>query len=84
MWQKNHPARGACPAQFGGRTECLLQVFRDIQSGAFAGYQVDVIFPLPPLAEQQRIVAEVERRLSVVEEVEAALTANLQYAERLR
>ncbi len=40
--------------------------------------------PLPPLAEQQRIVAEVERRLSVVEEVEATLTANLHRAERLR
>ncbi|MCP4358277.1 MAG: restriction endonuclease subunit S [Chloroflexi bacterium] len=42
------------------------------------------ILPLPPLAEQQRIVAEVERRLSVVEEVEVALTANLHRAGRLR
>jgi type I restriction enzyme S subunit len=40
--------------------------------------------PLPPLAEQQRIVAEVERRLSVVEEVEAAIDANLKRAARLR
>jgi hypothetical protein len=32
----------------------------------------------------QRIVAEVERRLSVVEELEAAVTANLQCAERIR
>jgi type I restriction enzyme S subunit len=40
--------------------------------------------PLPPLAEQQRIVAEVERRLSVVAEVEAAVAANLKRAERLR
>jgi type I restriction enzyme S subunit len=39
---------------------------------------------LPPLAEQQRIVAEVERRLSVVEELEAAVEANLKRAERLR
>jgi type I restriction enzyme, S subunit len=39
---------------------------------------------LPPLAEQQRIVAEIERRLSVVAEVEAAVTANLKRAERLR
>jgi type I restriction enzyme S subunit len=41
-------------------------------------------FPLPPLAEQTRIVAEVERRLSVVEELESVVSANLQRATRLR
>jgi type I restriction enzyme S subunit len=40
--------------------------------------------PLAPLAEQARIVAEVERRLSVVEELEAVVSANLQRATRLR
>ena len=39
---------------------------------------------VPPLAEQTRIVAEVERRLSVVEELEAMVSANLQRANRLR
>jgi type I restriction enzyme S subunit len=40
--------------------------------------------PLPPLAEQTRIVAEVERRLSVVEALEVVVSANLQRATRLR
>ena len=40
--------------------------------------------PLPPLAEQTRIVAEVERRLSVVEELAAVVSANLQRGTRLR
>ena len=40
--------------------------------------------PLPPLAEQQRIVAEVERRLSVVQQAEATVEASLTRAERLR
>ena len=40
--------------------------------------------PLPPLAEQRRIVAEVERRLSVVQQAEGAVEANLTRAERLR
>ena len=39
---------------------------------------------LPPLAEQTRIVAEVERRLRVVEELESVVSANLQRATRLR
>ena len=40
--------------------------------------------PLPPLAEQQRIVAEVERRLSVIQQAEATVTASLARADRLR
>lgn len=40
--------------------------------------------PIPPLAEQQRIVSEVERRLSVVEELDSVVNANLQRATRLR
>ena len=40
--------------------------------------------PLPPLAEQRRIVAEVERRLSVIQQAESAVEASLQRAERLR
>ena len=39
---------------------------------------------LPTLAEQKRIVEEVERRLSVIEEMETAVEANLKRANRLR
>jgi type I restriction enzyme S subunit len=40
--------------------------------------------PLPPMTEQERIVAEVERRLSVVDNLEQVVKANLKRAERLR
>ena len=40
--------------------------------------------PLPPLAEQGRIVAEVERRLSVIQQAEATVEASLARAARLR
>lgn len=40
--------------------------------------------PLPPLAEQTRIVSEVERRLSVINELKSVVRANLQRAIRLR
>ncbi len=39
--------------------------------------------PLPPLDEQHRIVAEVDRRLSLVRETEIQVNANLTRAERL-
>ena len=44
----------------------------------------DLPMPLPPLAEQFRIVAEVERRLSVIQQTEASVEINLTRAERLR
>lgn len=40
--------------------------------------------PLPPTNEQQQIVAEVERRLSVIETLESAVDANLTRTDRLR
>ena len=43
-----------------------------------------MLFPLPPLTEQRRIVAEVERRLSVCDKMEATITESLQKAESLR
>lgn len=40
--------------------------------------------PVPPLNEQLQIVAEVERRLSVIDELEATVEANLTRADSLR
>ena len=43
-----------------------------------------IVLQLPATDEQQHIVAEVERRLSVVTALEATVEANLKRAERLR
>ncbi|MBP7676423.1 MAG: restriction endonuclease subunit S [Thermoanaerobaculia bacterium] len=40
--------------------------------------------PVPPLLEQERIVVEVERRLSLVDELEATVEKNLARCARLR
>lgn len=40
--------------------------------------------PIPPLAEQERIVSEVERRMSVIKQMEALVDTNLKRAETLR
>ena len=43
-----------------------------------------IALPLPPFAEQKRIVAEVERRLSVIDKLASVAMANLNRATRLR
>ena len=43
-----------------------------------------VCVPLPPRPEQVRIVAEVDRHLSIIREVEAEVDANLLRAQSLR
>lgn len=40
--------------------------------------------PLPPLAEQHQIVSEIERRFSVIEQIEKIVDQSLKQAERLR
>ena len=61
--------------------ERFPRVARVSQPWADGHYLVGVI---SPLAEQTWIVAEVERRLSVVEELESVVSANFQRATRLR
>jgi type I restriction enzyme S subunit len=43
-----------------------------------------IALPLPPYAEQARIVAEVDRQLSIIREVEVEVETNLQRARALR
>ncbi len=43
-----------------------------------------IALPIPPETEQRRIVAEVDRRLSLLREIEAQVDTNFKRAERLR
>ena len=54
------------------------------QSGISGGDLKVLPLDIPRVAEQLQIVAEVERRLSVIEELEAAVQANRTRADRLR
>jgi type I restriction enzyme S subunit len=54
------------------------------QANIFQGKIKVLVFPMPPIAEQQRIVAEAERQLSFIEELDGVVAANLKRAERLR
>ena len=54
------------------------------QQGISGGEIKRMPIPLPPFLEQQRIIAEVDRRLSIVREVEAEVVANLKRAQALR
>jgi type I restriction enzyme S subunit len=70
-------------------SEAVETYVRDVNHGATrAGINTDQLLSmpvlLPPVAEQQRIVAEVERRLSVIDELEMQVETNLKRAERLR
>jgi len=55
---------------------------------AYTGINIETLkqlpIPVPPKKEQDRIAAEVERRLSVIDELEMQVDANLKRAERLR
>lgn len=72
-----------CSHEFRRRMELVKKATTNV-AAVYAKDLLPLAIALPPLFEQTRIVAEVERRLSVVEELEAVVTANLQRSARLR
>ncbi len=54
------------------------------QQGIAGGEIKQMPLPLPPFAEQLHIVVEIDRRLSLIREIETQVDANFQRAERLR
>ena len=71
------------------RSEDAQRYFKQVARGvAVKGVNIGDVrpmpIPIPPLAEQSRIVAEVDRHLSIIREVEAEVDANLQRAQALR
>ena len=62
------------------RVQALGSTVAHINVGDVKAFKV----PVPPLTEQHRIVAEVDRHLSLLRATEAQVNANLQRAERLR
>ena len=72
-----------CSREFRQRMELVKKATTSV-AAVYAKDLLPLAIALPPLAEQLRIVAEVDRRMSVIEELEATISANLQRASRLR
>ena len=72
-----------CSHEFRQRMELVKKATTSV-AAVYSKDLLPLAIALPPLAEQTRIVAEVERRLSVVEELESVVSGNLQRAARLR
>jgi type I restriction enzyme S subunit len=69
----------------GGRV--LVEAVASSTSGLYTlsvGKVGGLLVPIPPLAEQHRIVAEVDRRLSLADDLHRIISANLHRATRLR
>jgi type I restriction enzyme, S subunit len=64
------------------------QIFGSVRGVTRPGFNTSLLesiwIPIPPLAEQQRIVAEVDSRVSLLAGVEAQVDANLKRAQSLR
>jgi type I restriction enzyme S subunit len=73
-WESRHIRR-----QVEGEARTTAGIYK-ISQGDIEAFHV----PLAPLPEQEEILLEVERRLSIVNEAEAQVDANLKRAARLR
>ena len=66
----------------------LNMISREAKATTQAAYGIkrmrDLEINLPPVEQQRKIVAEVDRHLSIIREVEAEVDANLQRAQALR
>ncbi|MGB8854324.1 MAG: restriction endonuclease subunit S [Pirellulales bacterium] len=75
-------------AIFIGAHTAQQWLLRRAKGIAYTGINIETLkelpLPLPPLAEQHRIVAEVERRLSIIDELDTLVETNLARASRLR
>ena len=86
------PVREHIPVSFLAtvlRSDVVIsQIKRDVRATAQPDLGLAHIrqftVPIPPIAEQQRIVAETDRCLSIVRGVEAEVDANLKRAQALR
>ena len=63
----------------------ILSDFRGATVGGISrNFPLKVDIPIPPLSKQEQIVSELERHLSVTDEIEATIESELTRAERLR
>jgi type I restriction enzyme S subunit len=74
-----------CINSFHGRRYIASVVSQQVGQANVSGTKLSKMpIPFPPLSEQHRIVAEVEQRLSVADEMAKAVEQSLKRAERLR
>jgi type I restriction enzyme S subunit len=78
-WLKTIWSSAMVRRQIEGRVKTTAGIYKVSQPEL-----ASITVPLPPLTEQQQIVAEVERRLSIVAGAETQVDANLRRADRLR
>lgn len=82
------PKMGQLVALFVASAPLENWLMRRAKGIAYTGINIETLkalpIPVPPMAEHSCIVAEVERRLSLLRETEVQVDVNLQRAERLR